>query len=123
MQKKYIFLVIAIIFVVIFVVGSLFSEQKIDIAGCQAKWSLAPVTVQRSDVCDADSCTAPPELQQYNAVVDALLCACDRAKSEGYANETTNSRISSVVSNFFGYDIDAGELCNEPASYLTKRSY
>ncbi len=123
MQRKYILLTIAIIIVILFVIGNFFSEQQIDIAGCTAKWSLASVNVPHSELCPAESCTASPDAQQNNAIVDALMCACDKVRAQNYMNTTASNRIKEVVNNFFNYNAEASEICEQPGMFITRRSY
>ncbi len=123
MENRYILATILIIIIVLFGMGFFLSDQQIDVAGCTAKWKLTPVTVPRSDLCPSQLCTASSDGQQHNAIVDALLCACDNAKSGQYANEADNKRIEEVVGNFFGYSVTVNEICDQPGLFLTKRSY
>ncbi len=123
MEKKYIAVTIAMIFVVLFVIGMFFTEQQIDIAGCTAKWSLASVVVPQSDLCPAETCTASPDAQQHNAIVDGLLCACEKARAQGYSDPAVNSRIKEVINAFFDYNVEANEICDQPGIIMTKRSY
>lgn len=112
-----------IVFFALFISGFFLSEQQIDVAGCTARWSLLPVSVARSDLCPAGSCLASSDAQQHNAIVDALLCACSKAKSAQYSDAPANKRIEDVVKNFFGYSIGAAEACEQPGVFLTRRSY
>ncbi len=123
MEQKYIAMVVVIIIVILFVAGTLFGEQQIDISGCTAKWSTVDKTVGQSELCPSESCTATPAAQQNNAIADAMLCACEKAKSSQYVNSTATKRIEEVAKEFFGYTITAQQICEQPGAFLTKRSY
>jgi len=123
MENKFLLAIGLIIIVVLFSIGVFLSDQQLDVAGCTAKWKLVSVNVPRSDLCPSNSCVASPSAQQHNAIVDALLCACEKTKYVQYSDEAVNNRIKEVVNNFFGYTLTANEVCEQPGSFLVKRSY
>jgi len=115
--------IIVIILVILFVAGFFLGDQTIDIAGCKAQWKTTSVTVQQSELCSAQTCIATPADQQHNAIVSALLCACEKTKAGGYVDLAANSRIEDVVKQYFGYTATAQELCDQPGVILVRRSY
>ncbi len=123
MEKKYVGMIVVIVLVVLFVLGSFLGAQRIDIAGCTAEWKTVDVTVQSSPLCPSATCTAHPDAQQHNAIVNAMVCACEKAKAVQYTDTAINSRIQDVTKSFFGYDITAQQLCDSPGEFLVERSY
>lgn len=122
MQIKFILIAIVILFLILFGLGAALSEKCVDINGCKSCWKTTPVVVQ-SDLCSNKTCIAQPADQQNNAIVDSVLCACDKAKSSNYADSSSNRKIQDTVSEFARYNITANELCDQPGLFLTKRSY
>jgi hypothetical protein len=123
MEKKYAAMIIIIIIVVLLAIGTFFGEQSIEINGCKAEWGVTDAVVGKSQLCSQDSCIARPEAQQYNAIVDALLCACGKASAVQYTDSAANKRIEDVIKNFFGYSMSAQQVCDDPGRFMTKRSY
>lgn len=124
MERKYIAATLAIIFVVLFTAGFFLGGTTIDIAGCPASWRTIDVTVPQGELCSGQTCVARPYDQQNNAIVDGLLCACARATTEQFADQTVNNRIEEVVSQHFGYQLTAQQICgSDGQTFLLKRSY
>jgi len=123
MEKRYIAAIVVVIFAVLFALGSFVSVQSIDVVGCRAEWKTTFVTVTTSELCSSPSCTAQPADQQHNAIVDALLCACEKARSSEYTAQNENQRIEEVVREKFGYSGSASEFCEQSGLFLAKRSY
>jgi hypothetical protein len=123
MEKKYIAMLVIIILVLLFGSGYFLGGQNIDINGCPAQWRSTSATVAKSELCSTTSCLATPAAQQHNAIVDALLCACDKVKTNSYVDATANKRIETVVSDYFGYTLTAQQLCDQPGLALIKTSY
>ncbi|MBI4170453.1 MAG: hypothetical protein HY514_02075 [Candidatus Aenigmarchaeota archaeon] len=122
MQKRYILLLVVIVVAIFVYTGNRGVEQAISIDACSARFSTQPVVVT-SDLCvSGKTCTAQPYDQQNNAVVDVLLCACEKAKAGNYADTQLNERIQSLVSGFYGYAVTAQSLCDQPV-ILTRRNY
>jgi hypothetical protein len=122
MQKRYLLLLAVIVIVILAVYGSRNLDSTISIGDCSAKFSRDPVTVT-SDLCGQNrTCVAQPADQQNNAVVDVLLCACDQAKAGNYQDSQLNSKIESLIKEYFGYNITSSSLCDQSA-ILTRRSY
>ena len=122
MQTKFIIAAVVIIFLILFGLGAALSEKCVEISGCRSCWKTTPVVVQ-SELCSNKTCLAQPADQQNNAIVDSVLCACGKAKSSSYADESANRKIQDVVSEFSHYNITANELCEQPGLFLAKRSY
>ncbi|HLC77367.1 MAG TPA: hypothetical protein VJH04_04145 [archaeon] len=123
MEKKFIAATLVLIFFVLLGVGSVLSERCIDIAGCKQCWKTT-VTVIESELCGENStCLAQPEDVQNNAIADAVVCACDKAKSSSYEDTGLNANIEDVVKEFAGYDISASQVCEQPGQFFVKRAY
>lgn len=124
MRPRYILAVIVIIVFFLFVAGSLLNEQCIFIGEDKACWKTTTIMIN-STLCPkpGESCLAKPELQQYNAIADLLLTACDKTKIEGYSNMEKTVRIEEVVNLFMGLNVTAQQLCDQPGMILTKRMY
>src|SRR3989338_921756 len=123
MQKRFALMFVVIVVVVtLFFLGSGNLDRTISIGNCSAKFATDPVTVT-SDLCGAKkTCVASPESQQNNAVVDVLLCACDKAKAGSYADAGLNQGIEGIVSGYYNYTLSAQAFCDQPV-LLVKRSY
>ena len=122
MQKRYILVVLIIIFGIFLYTGNRNAEQTVSIGDCSGKFYKDNVTVT-SDLCaKGKTCIAKPEDQQNNAVVDVVLCACAKAKSGNYADASMNGNIENLTKSFFGYTMAAKDLCDQPV-ILTKRNY
>jgi len=104
------FLGIAI--VVIFIVGLITSRQCVDINGCSACWSTIDKNV-KSEVCgENETCRVDAYVDQHNAVTNALLCACDRAKTGiDYPNTQMNNRIIEAYKEIYGSSPTVQEIC------------
>jgi hypothetical protein len=124
MKPRYILAVIIITVFLLFAAGSFLSEQCITISEDKACWKTTTVLIN-STLCPnvTQPCLAKPEMQQYNAIADLLLTACDKAKSEAYSNTERTARIEEVVNLFMGLQITAQQLCEQPGMVLTKRMY
>lgn len=123
MQKRFaLMFVVIVVVIVLFFLGSGNLDKTISIGACSARFATEPVTVT-SDLCGAKkTCVASPEAQQNNAVVDVLLCACEKAKSADYADAKLNRDIEGIVSEFYRYSLAARDFCGQPV-LLVKRSY
>ena len=112
----------AIVF--LFAAGAVMREQCIAIEKHRACWNVIPIEV-KSELCPNATvpCIADPALQQHNAIVDAIMLACDDAKKAQYSDESLNSRIKEVTSLLTGYSSGAMELCEQPGIVLAKRRY
>lgn len=124
MRMRY-FLVIVLLTLGIFFASSFFlSEQSVDVAGCKASWKTFSVATGRSDLCSSDSCVASPADQQHNVLVDATLCACERASASQFVDSGVNKRIEETVKLYFGFDLPANQVCgSQGQQFLVKRSY
>jgi hypothetical protein len=128
MRFRYIYLVVIIILIAAFIYGLSISERCTEIDGCKACWKMMPVTVT-SELCPNpnQSCVAEPYLQQHNALVDMILCACEKAESKEYQgtypNTELNHKIEGVIAVMTNYIVTANEICSQPGMLLTKRMY
>lgn len=122
MRTAYLLVAVAVILAVSFVYGTSIAEQCVSIDEYKGCWSTVDKTVT-SDLCPASPCTAKPEAQQHNAVVDVLLGACQKAKNGNYENAELNKRIEEVSRTFTGSDVDFRTLCDQPGLILAKRRY
>lgn len=123
MENKFVLAIIVLVFAVLFASGFFIGDQQIDIAGCTAKWKTTPVTVQQSELCSQGQCIAQPSQQQHNAIVEAVLCACDKAKSGTYADDAVNKRIEEVLELSLNYRATAQEVCDSPGLILVRQAY
>ena len=142
-------IILAIAFLGVFAAIGAFSSQNCSrIDGCNNCWSSSEVQVT-SDLCPiADQpCNTTPFLQQHNAVVDTLVCACASAKSADYSDPGLNKQIEDAYFAMLGgctddvlavpiqtrerngvFCVDAQplsvrQLCESPGQYLAKRPY
>jgi len=124
MKARFVVLLVIIVIVILFILGSSMSEQCISIGEDKACWKTTVLMIN-STLCPntTQPCLAKPELQQYNAIADLLLKACNRAKAESYSNTERAGRIEEVVSIFMGMNITASQLCEQPGMLLTYRMY
>lgn len=123
MDKKFIAVFLALVFLILLGIGSFISEQCIDVGGCKQCWKTTP-TVVESDLCGENrTCLAQPQDLQNNAIVDAIVCACANAKSSSYSDQNVNKKIEDVTSQYTGYGIGVSEICEQPGIFLVKRSY
>ena len=124
MKMRYFYIIVGVIVIVMFVFGMVVGDQCAEIDGCRACWSTVDVTVT-SELCPnpAEPCRAEPYLQQHNAMVDMILCACAKAEAEYYANSVLNRQIEDVIKIMTNYTLTAYQLCEEPGVLLTKRRY
>jgi parvulin-like peptidyl-prolyl isomerase len=113
MENRLILAIVVVIFVILVIAGFFMGDQQIDVAGCTAKWKTTAITVQKSELCGQSQCVAQPAEQQHNAIIDALLCACDKAKTANYADENANKRIEEVVSLALNYQASAQGICEQ----------
>ena len=123
MEKKYVAATLVIAFFILLGAGSVLSERCVNIAGCKQCWKTT-VSVVQSDLCGENkTCLAQPADLQNNAIADAVVCACDKAKANSYADSGLNSDIEDVVNQFIGYNISTSQVCEQPGLFFTKRSY
>ena len=123
MEKKFILATLAILFFILLGIGSVLSEQCVDISGCRQCWKTTPVVIQ-SDLCVENStCIAQPQDQQNNAIVDAVLCGCNIAKASSYQGTDVNHKIEDVIVQYTGFNLTAAQICEHPGTFLIKRNY
>ena len=111
--------------VVLFIMGSLIGTDSCSSIGeCRACWKTAPTQVM-SELCPLpnETCTAQPYQMQNNAIVDMVLCACEKAAANDYSDKEMNARIAEVVKLAFGYEMTAQQVCSDPGMILMKLKY
>ena len=124
MEKKFIAATIVLAIIILFAVGAAINENCVVIGQCKQCWKTTQVVVNDVFLCGGNStCLAQPADQQNNAIVDALLCACNDAKTSNYADDTLNKRIEEVVKEYTKYDVTANEVCEQSGNFLTKNTY
>lgn len=123
MKLRAIIIIIAIIAIVFTVYGFTLSEQTFRIGQCKATFSVFEKTVTDAELCPVSgTCQARPEIQQHNAAVDVLLCACDNARNTGYADSEQNRNIEDLARFIVG-DLTAQVICDNLPSIVTKQAY
>jgi hypothetical protein len=132
---------VAILIIVLFLIGMFITQTTIEIDGCKASWSTAKwisspycpgsnetynATCQgrvvTSPLCPGsnatfnDTCLAELYIEQHNAVVEVLRCACTKAGPD-YTNESLNSKIVDVYKEMTGATLNVRDICE--GGYLT----
>ena len=111
-----------IIVVALYVIGGLTGDQCTVIGDCRGCWSTFSKTVT-SELCPSGgTCEAKPYQQQRNAIIDTVLCACQKASADGYSNTEINERIQEVILLNMGYSMPVEQIC-EDSSILVKVNY
>lgn len=84
---------------ILYSIGANLSEQCVSIDECKACWSLIKKEIT-SELCQTSNkrCIAEPYKMQHNALVDVILCACNKARKIDYTNLNMNKRIIEVYS-------------------------
>ena len=102
MEKKFLIVALVLALFILLGVGSVLSEQCIDVAGCKSCWKTTPSVVQ-SELCGEN-----------------LTCL---AQPQDYSDAEMNDKIEDVVGQYTRYDITTQEICEQPGLFLIKRSY
>ncbi len=124
MENKFIAATALILIVILFAVGAAINESCVVVGECRQCWKTTQVVVSDKLLCSGNStCLASPADQQNNAIVDAILCACTKAKSTDYGDEILNQRIQDVIKEYMKYDITARDICEQSGTFLTKNTY
>ncbi|HLC67562.1 MAG TPA: hypothetical protein VJI12_01635 [archaeon] len=123
MEARVIVATAVLVLAVLFFVGGGISENCIDIGGCRQCWKTTQVVVNDAVLCSGNSsCLAQPRDQQNNAIVDAVFCACNGARANGYSDPSVNNKIEDIVSAFTNFNMTATQICEQPA-FLVKVYY
>lgn len=122
MKPRYIVLVLAAAFISIYLLGAS-SGRCSTVGSCRNCWQEFPVAVKSSELCSNETCTAAPYLQQHNAVVGTLLCACDTARAGDFKDAAMAKDIEVAYAAFANHPLEAQALCSDPAKFLVRRSY
>ena len=120
-------MIVAFALIVLYGIGAVVGETCTSISTCKACWKNVETTINSTECPNsvngsAEICVAKPADMQHNALVSALLCACGKAETEFYADETLNKRIEEVYNLMTDSTITAKELCDN-WQLLTKRRY
>jgi len=106
--------------------GAIVPETSFEVAGCRGEWSTSPVQLS-SDLCPepGQPCTAQPEQQQHNAIVDALVCACESVSGGGnYPNAAANGQIEEAFEEASGTQFSVREICESGGGgFMTRWRY
>ncbi|MDI6721183.1 MAG: hypothetical protein QMD85_02240 [Candidatus Aenigmarchaeota archaeon] len=114
--------VLIIIILAMFAYGSSLSESCIKIGSQRTCWKNYAVTIN-SELCSTNPCTASPDLQKYNAIVDAVSASCESTKQEDFADADLNKEIESALKQITAYNVDARTVCSDPGVLLAKKFY
>jgi hypothetical protein len=114
--------VFVVAFAVMFSYGSTISDSCITIGGQKSCWKNYAVTIN-SELCTKNPCTASPELQKHNSIVDAISAACDSAKQNDFSDAALNSEIENALKQISSYELSARVLCSDPGIILAKKFY
>ena len=139
MRFRTIAIITIIFFAALGIIGLFNAQNCSQIGACRNCWNDFSIQVA-SDLCPTkEPCIAAPYLQQHNAVVDTLLCACTNAKTSKYADASLSKQIEDAyftmrggcpegVQAAFCADpqpdhVNAQDICDDPGQYLAKRTY
>ncbi len=123
MEIPYVVATLVILVAILFLVGGTLTENCVDIDGCKQCWKTTPVVVESPLCPNSSACVASPLAQQNNAIVDSVMCGCQKAQTVSYQNFATNKKIEDTVKEFTGYEITSQEICEQPGRFLVKVSY
>jgi len=98
--------------IILYVLGGTVSKQSINVAGCSAEWDTIARTVQSAELCPVpnETCIAEPYVMQHNAVVDAVLCACQKAVPS-YSDAYVNTAIVEAYNANTNATLTARDIC------------
>jgi len=75
---------------------------------CKACWSWVPVPRE----CGNETCETDPAIEQHNALVDVIICACEKARANNYGNKEMNKEIEMLFKEVTAsYTGSAREIC------------
>lgn len=95
-----------VIVLVLFIVGYFTSRQTIEIDGCTASWTTFSRNVSSPDCPTNGTCMTVPYVEQHNAFVDVILCACGKTR-----NDALNKKIVRLYKDMTGIEADADNIC------------
>lgn len=109
-------IIIIILIIALFVFGSFIAGRGcFSIGECKQCWSWAPRLVKSEYCPDANkTCISDPMVDQHNALVDVIMCACNSARDNAYMNEGLNNEIKRVYQEITGYSANTKEICENP---------
>ncbi|MFH1420907.1 MAG: hypothetical protein ABIG30_02970 [Candidatus Aenigmatarchaeota archaeon] len=119
--RKKIFLLVIVFILAIVAIGYVtIPPSCYEISDCKACWA-STEQFGTSQYCPtAESCKIEPYIDQHNALVDVLLCACSKASSANYADPQLNRDINSLYQTFVGGQAITQEICKEQNPALVK---
>lgn len=110
-QRKVIIGAIIMIAVLV-VLGQMLSPPNCyTIGNCKSCWSNIE-TFGHSDYCpNASACQTVPYIDQHNALVDAITCACTDAEASQYSDPELNNNINSLYRTLTGMAASTQDIC------------
>ena len=114
--------ILVVFFIASYMYGSTIEDSCVTIGGQKSCWKNYVVTLN-SELCTKNPCTASPELQKYNSIVDAVAAGCDAARQESFSNIQMNAEIESALSQITRYEVEVRALCSDPGLILVKKYY
>lgn len=119
MRKFYVGLIgVFFIFVIMFIIGS--SPPCSNIGSCGNCWDKNEIEITSSLCSEGNTCLASSDVQEHNARIDTLICACNTLDLE---DSEIQSYIQSETTSVIGYTVDVSTLCQQPGNYLVKTRY
>jgi len=105
--------IVGVFIMILFLAGTFLSRTSIDIADCHGEWSAISRNIE-SPLCPeaGKPCASQPFVDQHNAIVDTLLCACGKAKQgNAYPNVAINDQITSSWREHTGQSVSVNDVC------------
>jgi len=105
------------------ILGMLLNPGKgcYSIGECKSCWNWRATPIN-SELCpNGVSCISDPMIEQHNALVDVMICACTNAQKNGYTDVELNRNIEKIYQSITGYQSDAASICTNPT--ITKWTY
>jgi len=88
-----IFIIIVILLGIIFAIGIYFKDKCYELGDCKKCWVVTN------------------ETEKYNSMIDIILCACQRTKSNEYSDQSLNNKIMSLYKSITGSSGDVKDIC------------
>lgn len=87
-------IIIAIIFVALFIIGLFIGERCYKIGGCEECWIV-------DDPKD-----------RYNSLIDLIICACKEAKEKDFQDSDINYKIEMIYESITHNRVSASKICD-----------
>ena len=111
MNLRNVIIIVIVLFAALFLASWAIAPSSgcYSIGSCKECWRW--YSVPRA--CEGnESCYTDPSIEQHNALVDVISCACGEAKSKNYADAVLNSEIEKLYSSVMsGYSGTVNEIC------------